>query len=380
LREAKARELVSEDCELSTLLASLAEDNQRRIDAGRRPQFQCQEVANGKWELQLESQGLSSEEIQEGFARALHSKFENGRTLAAKSAMSLAVSRQKWEMQQSHLRAWARDERKAIWKFLRSYLAELDTCVFERTILKLLAAVRFREIKVAKRSKESVLLTARKREGSLDLRYTIRLLFGATVVDRKHIQTLRGDLHHHRATLGMLCSVGDLRGEARSEALLNGESLIMLWCGDALIEKFLETTLGVKKHVIEFFELDEAFFEKLQNEVASMNAKREARLRDRQLAFPTEPAEHVPVRDELDEGEGEASVVRRKKNRRRRKVRRLPPEATRALEADAQAVSAPENMFATPAERQADSLESGFAETSAGATDPPSQVPPSEET
>jgi len=331
LREAKARELVRGDCELSTFLAALSEDNQRRMNAGRRPQFQCQETVHGKWELQLEPQGLNFEEIQEGFARALQVKLENGRVAAAKSSIGLMASRQKMQVQQSHLRAWERDERKSIWSFLRSYLAELEMRIFERAILKLLGAMRFREMKIAKRSKEAVLLTARKREGSVDLRYSIRLLSGATPVERKHIQALRSDLNHHRATLGMLCSAGDLRGEARNEALLHGEPLVLLWCGDALAEKFLETTLGVKKHVIECFEFDEAFFEKLHNEVVVMDAKREARLRvckHHDSTSPEEPVENVSMREEPEEGE--APVVRRKKNRRRRRVRKLLPEEMRA--------------------------------------------------
>ncbi|MCL2012053.1 MAG: restriction endonuclease [Cystobacterineae bacterium] len=334
LREAKARELVSGDCEVSTLLAALAEDNQRRIDAGGKPQFQCQEAAHGKWELQLEPRGFELSGIQEGFARALNFQLENGRIVAVKSGIAQVVSRQKMEAQQSNLRAWARDERRATWKFLKSYLAGLEARVFERTILRLLGADRFREIKVAKRSKEAVLLTARKREGSLDLRYTIRLFSGAASIERKHIQTLRSDLNHHRATLGMLCSAGDLRGEARSEALSSGEPLVMLWCGDALAEKFLEASLGVKKHIIEFFEFDEAFFEELKNEVEAIHAKREARLRER-LALPTGNAdgfsENVSTQDKPNEG-GEAALARRRKSRRRRRVRRLLPEEESALQ------------------------------------------------
>jgi len=363
LREAKAKELIASDCELLAFLEVLADDNQRRINAGRKPQFQCRETASGKWELQLEPQGLSPEEIQEGFARVLNAKLENGRVVCVKSDAALMVSRQKMEMQQSNLRSWARDERKAIWNFLRNYLAGIDIRIFERVILKLLSTARFREIKVAKRSKEAVLLTARRREGSLDLRYTIRLLYGAMTVERKHIQALRSDLNHHHATLGMICSAGDLRGEARNEALLQGEPLVMLWCGDALAEKFLEATLGVKKHVIEFFEFDEAFFEKLQEEVAATDAKREARLRERKhgdMAPPAEPVDNAPVKDEPDEEE--ATVVRRKKNRRRRRVRRLLPEEAQRPEAGAQPASTSENISI---EKQADFSKSAFEETTA---------------
>ena len=361
LREAKAKELVSAECELSTLLAALTEDNQRRAHAGRRPQFQCQEAAGGKWEVQLESAGLSPEELQEGFARALNTKAENGRMAAAKPGVGLLASRQ----QQSHFQAWARDERKALWKFLRSYLAELDIRIFERAMLKLLGALRFREIKIAKRSKEAVLLTARKREGSLDLRYTIRLLSRATAVERKHIQALRSDLTHHHATLGMLCSAGDLRGEARNEAMSHGEPLIMLWCGDALAEKFLETTLGVQKHVIEFFEFDEAFFERLQNEVITMDAKREARMRDRkqsEVASLAETVDNVPKRDEAEEGE--ATVVRRKKNRRRRRVRR---PVTEEMQAQGVELQTAEDMAT---KQQADFSESVAAEATVSADTP----------
>src|SRR5215475_640221 len=75
LRLARDRQLASDDLQPDALLISLAEENQRRIDAGRRPNF----ALDSTGALMLEHDDLQVAEIQSAFARALDLPFSDGR-------------------------------------------------------------------------------------------------------------------------------------------------------------------------------------------------------------------------------------------------------------------------------------------------------------
>ena len=151
---------------------------------------------------------------------------------------------------------------------------------FEKSVVKMMHALHFRELKVAKRSKEGPLLTARKREGSVELRYAVRMLKGNASIDRKMVQELRRDLSHYSAQVGLLVSAGDVRGDARTEAQASG-ALVMLWCGDALGEKFLEAKTAVTVTQVELFDIDERFFEAARLDAEEAQKRREERQREK---------------------------------------------------------------------------------------------------
>jgi hypothetical protein len=165
---------------------------------------------------------------------------------------------------------------------MRRRLAALEQGDFEKACVKLLHAEGMREVKVAKRSKEGPLMTARCREGNLELRYAVRVLKGSGSIERRHVQDLRRDLGHYGAHVGLLCSSGDARGDARGEAT-GGGALIFMWCGDALAEKFFDAKVGVKSQDLPVFELDEAFFARVHQDAQDARARREERARDRGL-------------------------------------------------------------------------------------------------
>src|SRR5579871_740915 len=77
---AQARELAGPELSETRLLTALLEDNQRRIDAGRRPQFTLQKETGA---VALERAGSPSEapsvELQAAFAAALGIPLEGGR-------------------------------------------------------------------------------------------------------------------------------------------------------------------------------------------------------------------------------------------------------------------------------------------------------------
>jgi ribonuclease E len=245
-----------------------------------------------------------------------------------------------------------KEARRAMARTLRAYLASLEGRTFEKACVRMLHGLGFREVKVAKRGKEGLLLTAHRKEGSLELRWAVRLVRGGGVVDRRGVQECRREVGHHAAHLGLLLGTGDVRGEARSEAL-SGAPLVQIWSGEGLAEKFLEAHAGVRVTTLELFELDRAFFEDAAREAEDARRRREERHRERDSAPASvaiaaeEPAageseemSGVEVEGEVEGGSPvallseagspeasptEAAAGERKRRRRRRRGRRGRP-------------------------------------------------------
>lgn len=284
IEKARSRELCGEELSDNALLTHLLEDNQRRIDAGRRPQF----IFNkDTMQVSLERAGAPSEvpsaELQAAFAAALGIPLENGRpVLPRRDQPSSAIAAASPEdlATVTGAKAQVKEARRSMGRVLRKRLAEMDAFQLEKACSRMLTELGFRELKVAKRNNLGPLLTARRREGSVELRYAIRLIKGTPGIDRKSVQDVRRDIGHYAAQVGILLSAGDVRGDGRSEAQSNGP-LAMVWCGDALADKFLEAKAGVKVELLEFFELDESFFDAVKVEGAEAEKRREERIRDR---------------------------------------------------------------------------------------------------
>ncbi|HZH03179.1 MAG TPA: HTH domain-containing protein, partial [Myxococcaceae bacterium] len=259
------RELNGKDLSREQILSALAEDNQRRLDSGRRLQFFLLEESGqvGLIERSGTAQGMSAGDIQGAFGRAL------GGAVGAVTESAVKT-----------LKAQAKEARRAAAKAFASRLLSLDAATFERCVVKALQGLGFRDLKVAKRSKEGPLLTARKREGSVELRYAVRLARGSGPVDRRVLQELRRDLGHYAAHVGLVASAADARADARSEAQ-GGGALVFLWCGEALAEKFFEARAGVAVTTVEVFEPDEPFFDQMRTEAAELQQRREERSGER---------------------------------------------------------------------------------------------------
>ncbi|RKH38642.1 HTH domain-containing protein [Corallococcus sicarius] len=281
IERAKAKELCAEETTVEAVLTALLEDNQRRIDAGRRPQYAFNQESG---EVSLERAGAPSEapplELQAAFAQALGIPLEGGRPVLGKPVPGV-VEPLVDEALIATARTALKDARRSVARGLRKRLGEADVGTFEKSVVKMMHGLGFRELKVAKRSKEGPLLTARKREGSVELRYAVRMLKGMPGVDRKTVQELRRDLGHYSAQVGLLVSAGEVRGDARSEAQATG-SLVMLWCGDALGEKFLEAKTGVNVTQVELYDIDERFFEAAKLDAEEAQRRREERKSEKQ--------------------------------------------------------------------------------------------------
>ncbi len=284
----KARDLVDELGTLA-LLEALATDNQERVDQGRRPQFTAIRTETNELQLSVETTAPENAPLplqtQEAFCKAANLPFENGRVVLRSqrrrdepAAIAVASSPEDLALIQT-ARLSVKDARRAMARVLRKKLSELDTGTFEKACVKLLHANGFRELKVSRRGKDGALLSARKKEGSLELRFAIRIARGAAQVERRAVQDLRRDVAQVSANLGLLLTPGEARNDARSEATASG-ALVMLWCGDHLSEKFFDAEVGVSVMRVELFEIDEAFFVQAKADADEAQQRRDERHRD----------------------------------------------------------------------------------------------------
>jgi hypothetical protein len=275
---AKERELSGGELSREQILTALLDDNQRRIDTGRRPQFL---FSKDTGELALDQPAspveVAASEVQAAFADALGISLEAYRADQVKTAPGAEAL----EVFAASARKVLKEARRAAAREMKRRLAELDLAGFHKAIWKMMVALGYRELKVAKRSRDGLLLTGRKREGSADLRFAIRLLKANESVDRRLVQELRQDLGHYGAQVGLILGAGDVRGDARGEAQSLG-ALVMLWCGEALGDKFLEARSGVAVTEVPLFEIDETFFARVKLEADESRLRRQERARDRQ--------------------------------------------------------------------------------------------------
>ena len=294
LEAARAKELASAELAERQFLTAVLEDNQRRLDGGRKPQFSWS-LTDGVGRLSLDVAEGAGVELQAALALAAQVPFENGRPLLRVRPVDVAttVVSEDDALLFSSAKTAVREARRAVSRNLRTKLRELDAGILERAAVHLLHALGFREVKVAKRSKDGPLFTARLRDGSLEIRYALRLLRSAVPVDRRAVQDLRRDLGHYAANAGVIMSAGEIRGEAKGEAVGTG-SVISLWCGEGLADKFLEAEVGVRAQTLALYKIDDAFFGSASREAEESARRREERHRERDAATGQAPAESAP--------------------------------------------------------------------------------------
>ncbi len=225
----------------NALRAALLEDNRRRDSGGRRPLFQ------------VEGEGVT-----------LVAQPEPGEKPAVPAARAPVT---------------AAEARRAGLAALRRRLRECDPPTIEHVVCRMLEKLGFRELKVAKRGREHVIYTARRRLGLADVRHGIRILRNSAEVGRRDVTELRRDLGHYGAQIGAVVTAGEAAREARGEAGAPGQLPVLLLCGEALAEAFAEASVGCAQVVVP--EVDEAFFrgaaEAAEQEESARRARREER-------------------------------------------------------------------------------------------------------
>ncbi len=225
-----------------SLAAALREDNRRRESAGRKALFTI-----------------------DGDTVALGATPEPGDrpapVVAARTSTSPA------EMRRAALAA------------LRRRLLECDGATVEYLVARLLEKSGLKEVKVAKRGRDSVVFTARRRMGLVEIRHAIRVLRGGADVGRRDVADVRRDLGHYGAQIGMLVTSGEAQREARSEATAAGQLPVLLIAGEAFAEAFADAGVGCR--IVEIPEADEDFLatatEAAQRDEVARKARREER-------------------------------------------------------------------------------------------------------
>jgi hypothetical protein len=206
-----------------SLRAALIEDNRRREGANRKALFQ----------------------IDDGDTVTLIAQPEPGERAAPAAEPRAAAS--------------FPDIRRTALAALRRRLRECDGPTVEHVALKLLDKLGFRELKVAKRGREHVVCTGKRRMGLVDVRHAIRVLRSGADAGRRDVVDLRRDLGHYGAQIGVVITPGDAARETRTEAAGAGLLPVLLLCGEALAEAFADAGVGCAQVVVP--EVDEGFFQ-----------------------------------------------------------------------------------------------------------------------
>jgi ribonuclease E len=278
--------------DIESLAAALGEDNRRREASGRRALFQ-----------------LDGENV------TLVAQPEPGERPAPAALPAREKAAAPLDLRRSALAA------------LRRRLRECDGPTVEHVAVQLLEKLGFKELKVAKRGREHVIYTGRRRMGLADLRHGIRVVRGDADATRRDVSDLRRDLAHYGAQIGLVIGAGEAARDARGEAVAAGQLPIVLVCGEAFAEALADAGVGCVPVIVP--EVDEAFFkgaaEAAERDEAARRARREERDRDR---GPDREAERnrEPERGERSErGErGERGRDRREGRREEREERAVP--------------------------------------------------------
>ena len=254
----------------ASLAAALAEDNRRRESAGRRALFQV-----------------------EGETVTLVAQPEPGERVAVAPRPQLAPTA-------------PADIRKAALAALRRRVRECDGATVEHVAVRLLEKQGFRDVKVAKRGREHVIYTARRRMGLADVRHGLRVVRNGAEATRRDVVELRRDLGHYGAQLGVVISTGEAAREARGEASAAGQLPVVLLCGEAFAEALAEAGVGCVPVIVP--DVDEGFFrtaaEAAEKEEAARRARREERDR-REGREPREGREGQEGREPREGREGQ---------------------------------------------------------------------------
>lgn len=325
---ARDRDLVSEDLGAEALLHALREDNRRRTEAGRRPAF----IISASGDISV-ARGAALAEPPMELEHALGVAPAEGKPERGPGA--------------TRIMAQAADHRRQILRLVRRRLGDLDAAGFERAGLALLDQQGFRDVKVARRGKEGPLVIARRKDGLADLRWAVQIFKGGSEVRRQDVADLRKDCTQFGAQIGLVLSPAEVARDARQETQSAGSFPVLLWCADAVAEKFMEARLGACCHSVEVFDLEEDFFRRCRDRGRDEERSRRSRedrpqpvapLQQEAAPPPPPPAEVERTPDAsapaVQQTDFETAAAEQKEADERRRIEeRLRSEAHERIEA-----------------------------------------------
>jgi hypothetical protein len=294
--------------EPQSLAAALREDNRRRESAGRRPLFEI-----------------------------------------AADAVTLAAQPEPGErpapVPAPRAPAGPAELRRAGLAALRRRLRACDAPTVEWLAARLLERLGLADLKVAKRGREHVVFTGRRRIGLVEIRHCIRVVRTGTEAGRRDVVEVRRDLGHYGAQIGILVTAGEASRDARGEAGAANQMPVVLYAGEALAEAFADAGLACRTITVP--EVDETYFAQAAENAQREEAGRRARREDRERREEREggPGEEREPRGRGDR-EGREREGREGQERERREERRAEERRDRA-EGEAAAVG-PEASAVAP--------------------------------
>jgi len=244
----------------AALAAALMEDNRRRESAGRHALFEV-----------------------DGDTVTLVAQPEPGERAAAPLAPVRAAT--------------AADLRRAGLVAVRRRLRECDAATVEHVVARLLEKLGYRELKVAKRGREHVIYTGRRKMGLADVRHCFRVIRTGGEAGRRDVVDTRRDLGNYGAQIGVVLTAGEAARDARSEAAAAGQLPVLLLCGEALAEAFADASVGCAHVMVP--EVDDAFFAAAAEAAGREETARRARREERDRRDGERPP-----REEREEREG----------------------------------------------------------------------------
>ena len=144
-------------------------------------------------------------------------------------------------------------------------LLDIQAEALEQIMVAVLEGRGYRDIKVSKRSAEGdVYFTGDWRQGLSDVRVCI-MLVGDTdaALAREAVTDLRGTLHHHAASEGVVVHLGEIKREAIDEAREEKLAPMTLIDRDTFVELLADQGIGVRRFHTPILMVDQAYLAEL---------------------------------------------------------------------------------------------------------------------
>lgn len=150
---------------------------------------------------------------------------------------------------------------------LRERLENMNPFAFERLICDLLVEMGYEDVEVTQPSNDKgVDVKAVAQFGITTVNEVIQVKRHQANVQRPVLDMLRGSLHRFKAQKGTIITISDFGKEAKDSAFELGAAPITLINGETLIDHLIQHEIGVKKKVVEYFEVDEKVFQVVPEE------------------------------------------------------------------------------------------------------------------
>ncbi len=147
---------------------------------------------------------------------------------------------------------------------LRKRLSTMSPYLFEHLIGQLLEAMGYEDVTVTKASgDQGVDVVATIQLGITTITEVVQVKRHQGSISRPLVDQLRGALPYHKAIRGTLITLGKFSSGCTEAAVFPGAAPITLIDGEKLLDLLIEHQIGIRHRPITLYELDEEFFQAL---------------------------------------------------------------------------------------------------------------------